>query len=175
MKLLLIWMVVWTLSFLIHEFGHAFAYRRYGGQPWIVLQSFYGYAACNGRFTRGQQVVISAAGPVVEILFGVAAFLILGAVEGIQPYVRSFLFLFGYICVVWGGLNLLPILPLDGGRILEALWGKGERPVGKVGMVTAVIAAVVLGVVFKFFLGALFFGFLAYVNYKRSQGVSINI
>jgi Zn-dependent protease len=173
MKLLFVWMIVWVLSFLIHEFGHALSYRKFGGRPWIVLQSFYGYAACHGSFTRKQQIFISAAGPVVEISFGAASFAVLYSVDGLPRYVGAFFYLFGYICLVWGGLNLLPILPLDGGRILEALLGKGERPVGKVGMIVAGITALVLGVVFKFFFGALFFGFLAYSNYKRSQGVSV--
>ena len=70
----------------------------------------------------------------------------------------------------WSLLNLFPVLPLDGGRILEATVGAHNyRVVGTVGMVTAIIGA---AWAFRtgFFIFPILLGFLAYQNWQRSQG-----
>ncbi|MBC7980905.1 MAG: site-2 protease family protein, partial [Armatimonadetes bacterium] len=42
------------------------------------------------------------------------------------PYAKYFLLTLSEISLFWAILNLLPILPLDGGRLLETILGPGN-------------------------------------------------
>src|SRR5919199_1626135 len=47
--LLLAWMVIVTASVLLHELGHAFAFRRFGQEPQILLQGLGGLTSTFSR------------------------------------------------------------------------------------------------------------------------------
>lgn len=81
----LAWLVAVFVSIVIHELGHAFLQRRYGGNPRIVLHGFGGLAICGDcdRSPRSQ-ILISLAGPMAGFLFAVVLVLVL-AVSGHQP------------------------------------------------------------------------------------------
>lgn len=81
----LAWIVAVFVSILIHELGHAFLQRRYGGQPRIVLHGMGGLAICGDcdRSTRSQ-ILISLAGPFAGFLFAAVALLLL-AILGQKP------------------------------------------------------------------------------------------
>jgi stage IV sporulation protein FB len=66
----LIWVAVVFVSILIHELGHAFLQRHFGGHPWVTLYSFGGLASCNDcdRAPRSQ-IAILLAGPGAGFLF----------------------------------------------------------------------------------------------------------
>jgi Zn-dependent protease len=72
----LVWVVVIFVSILVHELGHAFMQRVYGGNPWITLYSLGGLASCNDcdRSPR-RQIIISLAGPVAGFLLAAAILL----------------------------------------------------------------------------------------------------
>ena len=133
---LFIWVTVWFLSFMIHEFGHAFAFRKFGGRPSVHLYGMGGYATASGRFTRHQSIFISAAGPVVEIITGILCLLILKNIPNPSPAVGLFLSLMTMICIFWGAINLAPILPLDGGHILQAKMPNSPKKVALISSVT---------------------------------------
>ena len=83
-QLLVIWIAVVFVSILVHEFGHAFAFRRYGGRPSIMLWGMGGFATAPGRYTRNQNIVITAAGPGVQlVLAGIFYLLLKTGVSGI--------------------------------------------------------------------------------------------
>src|SRR6185436_11971377 len=65
----LVWVVVVFISILVHELGHAFMQRTYGGHPWITLYGLGGLASCNDcdRSPR-RQIIISLAGPIAGFL-----------------------------------------------------------------------------------------------------------
>src|SRR5687768_2889887 len=66
----LIWVAVVFISILIHELGHAFLQRRYGGHPRITLYSLGGLASCDDcDRSPSRQILISLAGPVAGFLF----------------------------------------------------------------------------------------------------------
>jgi len=83
----LIWVVVVFISILIHELGHAFAFRRYGLRSSIVLHFAggltipesvsWGSSWANVALGPPQEIVISLAGPFSGFLF---AALIIGGV-----------------------------------------------------------------------------------------------
>jgi len=76
------WIVAVFVSILIHELGHAFMQRRYGGNPRIVLHGMGGLAICDDcdRSSRSQ-ILISLAGPGAGFVFA-AAILLLVRVSG---------------------------------------------------------------------------------------------
>jgi Zn-dependent protease len=104
-------------SVLLHELGHALVARHLGVPvPGIELH-FFGGAAKMGAQPRnaGDEIAIAAAGPAVSFALGGLGML-LAYVTGIQ-----FFQLVGWINLVLGGFNLIPALPMDGGRIFRAL------------------------------------------------------
>ncbi|MDP3850627.1 MAG: site-2 protease family protein [Luteolibacter sp.] len=112
------------ISVLIHELGHALTARKFGAHSEIVLEAFGGYAAYSGvRLTRPQTFAVTAAGPAVQILLGIALWLALPHLPEMSPYGMHFLKTLMWISLVWALLNLLPVLPLDGGRMLDSILG----------------------------------------------------
>ena len=112
------------ISVLVHELGHALMARKFGAYSEITLQAFGGYAAYSGvRLTRPQTFAVTAAGPAIQILLGLAVML---ALQNLPPLSRNadyFLDTLILISFVWAVINLLPVLPLDGGRLLDAVLG----------------------------------------------------
>lgn len=156
--LLLIWVGVVFVSILIHELGHTLAMRWYGQRSYIVLYHFGGLAipdsdsGWRGANRRPiDQIVISAAGPILQIAFGILVAAI-AISQGLS--IGSTAEIFGewipiprgawstnattaglisatvYTSVFWGLLNLLPVLPLDGGRIAQSLFDMHQRGSG---------------------------------------------
>jgi Zn-dependent protease len=72
----LVWVAVVFVSILVHELGHAFLQRNFGGHPRITLYSFGGLASCNDcdRSPR-KQISILLGGPFAG--FMLAAFVVL--------------------------------------------------------------------------------------------------
>jgi stage IV sporulation protein FB len=112
------------ISLLIHEIGHALMARKFGAHSEIVLQAFGGFAAYSGvRLSRPQGFAVTAAGPAVQILLGIILFIIIPRLPTISPYGHDFLVILMGISFIWALLNLLPVLPLDGGRLLDSILG----------------------------------------------------
>jgi Zn-dependent protease/predicted transcriptional regulator len=111
-------------SLLAHELGHALQARREGMEiEGITLWLFGGVAKFKGQFpSAGAEFRIAVAGPLVSLALGVAFVLIawLGGLPEVADAVSAWL---GYINLTLLVFNLLPALPLDGGRIFRsALW-----------------------------------------------------
>jgi Zn-dependent protease len=117
--------VLFFASLLAHELGHALTARREGMElDGITLWLFGGVARFKGMFpSAGAELRIALAGPLVSLVIGAACSLLAwgvslpGGVDGVLAWV-------GYVNVILLVFNLLPALPLDGGRVLRALlWG----------------------------------------------------
>jgi len=111
-------------SVLLHELGHALVARRLGVYVSGIELSFFGGAAKMVQMPRSadHEIAIAAAGPAVSLMLGGAG-LGLGMLLHI-PFLGWPLGLFGtigLINLVLAGFNLIPALPMDGGRILRAL------------------------------------------------------
>jgi Zn-dependent protease len=116
--------IVFFSSLLLHELGHAIQARREGMEiEGITLWLFGGVATFKGMFpSAGAEFRIAIAGPLVSLGLGLAfmaaAVLISGAdaADGVAAWL-------GYINLALLVFNMLPALPLDGGRVLRAaLW-----------------------------------------------------
>ena len=122
-------MFVVFVSILVHELGHATVARLYGYQPEIVIEWFGGHTQPNapGPIPWVKDVLLTFAGPLFGFLLGIAsavAFFALGGqleVRADAPLVHQLLFVFMAANILWAILNLMPVLPLDGGRISHAV------------------------------------------------------
>jgi Zn-dependent protease len=119
-------------SVLLHELGHAVVARNLGVHVAGIELGFLGGAAkmVNLPRTANHELAIAAAGPAVSLILGGLG-LGLGALLH-SPFVGTI----GWINFVIAGFNLIPALPMDGGRILRALLSK------KLGFVRATDASV---------------------------------
>jgi Zn-dependent protease len=152
--LLCVWVAATLLSILVHELGHALAFRYFGIQSEIVLYHMGGLAIPTAgflyrrggfqrRLTPGNQIIISAAGPLLQLFSGIAVgagAMLFGLHSG---ELASWLEWFGLdanqfggtlprnaftyalvnfyvlISIWWPLFNLLPVYPLDGGHIVQ--------------------------------------------------------
>ncbi len=116
--------VLFFTSLLLHELGHAFQARREGMEiDGITLWLFGGVAQFRGMFpTAGAEFRIAIAGPLVSLVLGAGFVGIAVAIAGVEE-VDGIAAWLGYINLALLVFNLLPALPLDGGRVLRsALW-----------------------------------------------------
>jgi Zn-dependent protease len=115
------------LIVLLHEFGHAFACRSVGGKAnQIVLWPLGGVAYVSPPPRPGAWLWCTAAGPLVNA----ALFPALSAVwwfgssanwAGTMPNLYLYVLSIWWINLVLLIFNLLPVYPLDGGKILRSL------------------------------------------------------
>lgn len=137
-----------VLSILIHELGHALVAKRFrmSGLS-ITLHGFGGFATSSGYRTPRQQLIIVLAGPGATFALGLLLIAIgrLGSGGGHQ---FALLFVLGMVNIQLGFLNLVPILPWDGGMALQAILAhrfsefKAMRYAAHVGLVLAAVELV---------------------------------
>ncbi len=173
--------LVWSLGLILlffvcvvlHELGHSLTARRYGVQvPRILLMPIGGMAEFD-RIPRrpSAELLITAAGPAVNfaiVLLMLPAFWHdlwsdvdvpeFGAVNlGLNLLVAN---------AVMGVFNLLPVFPMDGGRIFRALLAtklnylRATWWAASIGKVLALIFAVVAAFYFQRYMLAILFGFI---------------
>lgn len=126
------WMGILFVSILVHELGHAFAMRAVGRTPSIELWGMGGLTRWGDgpRVSGWKRAAVSLAGPCAG--FALAVPIVLAAIFAppAEGSVAAQAIELGLLVNVgWGALNLLPILPLDGGHVMEvALAGMaGDR------------------------------------------------
>lgn len=170
------------LVFIIHESAHIITARLLGlNVKEIELLPFGGAVHLESVFelNPGQEILIAIAGPVSNILMllGYFALVQAGLIE--QGPSRDFV----NTNLILAGFNLLPALPLDGGRILRAALSReiGIKKATRIGAWAGLVLALVLFTIglygllgYGIFNMSLFFlsGFLAYsaLKEKRAAG-----
>jgi Zn-dependent protease/CBS domain-containing protein len=116
--------LLFFVSLLLHELGHALQAKRDGVEiEGINLWLFGGVAQFKGGFpSAGAEFRIAVAGPLVSLALGVL-FVLMAGFAGLPSAVDGVVAWLGYTNLILLLFNLLPALPLDGGRILRsALW-----------------------------------------------------
>lgn len=177
---LIAWILCVLVSILVHEFGHALTMRAFGHWPEVVLHHFGGFATFRGRESPGKSFLITAAGPGIQLLlfaFLLALYFWLSATghmpkDGTPLYAVLVSML--EINLLWPLLNLLPVFPLDGGRlflsILELLDVESARDwTLKVGVFLGVVIGAGFLLLGSFIPGAMFI-FMAMENYQTLKG-----
>jgi len=133
-------------SVLLHELGHALTARHYGiGVRGITLELLGGYTEMDRDAPSPRvDLLVSLAGPAVSAVLGVAAVVATLALPD-QTLVNQLAFQLAVSNVIVAVFNILPGLPLDGGRALRAaVWALsrdrhlGTEVAGWVGRAVAV-------------------------------------
>lgn len=183
-----LWTSILFVSILVHELGHALMARAFGWPPHIVMYYFGGlaYYTPHSGYTPTRSVLISLAGPG-------AGFVLYGATVGVEylvfqrdpfpPPVLQYVFIqMEFVNLWWGLVNLLPVYPLDGGRVAEQVCKKiapyrGMEYTFKLGIIAAVGAAMAFYYYrrpedFREAYPSLLFLFLAFNNFQLMQQYS---
>ncbi len=109
---------------LLHEFGHAFATRQVGGQAEnILLWPFGGIAFVNAPPRPGAHLWSIAAGPLVNVALIPVLWLATRyglPLDASEDFVK-FAVTLQFINIALLIFNVLPVYPMDGGQILQAL------------------------------------------------------
>ncbi len=109
------------LSVLLHEVAHVAAARHYGLPVHSVTLHLLGGETLleSDSATARQELVTAISGPAASALVGLAG---LGAGAALAPGSNAdVLTTLGWINVLVAGINMLPALPLDGGRVVRAV------------------------------------------------------
>jgi stage IV sporulation protein FB len=196
---LLLWVTAVFVGVLVHELGHAVVMRWNGFYPSITLYGLGGMASYGpGTYgaralTPWRQIGISFAGPAAGFLLaGLVCAGLLVSGTGIQAYwglplglnlspadvigsplLTLFIDFILFVTVAYGILNLMPIIPLDGGHIARELFLMAMPRDGiRYSLMLSVMVAAgiaVLGMTRgSFFLGIMF-GFMAINSFSALQ------
>lgn len=203
--LLLVWILCVFLSILIHELGHALAFRRYGFNATIVLYHFGGLAVPHSSFQPGrslrrmgerEDLIISAAGPALQLLsalvvilavklvgYQVAIFRGMPVVNQIPVFVDwvssgerieseglfALVSLYLFPSVLWALLNLVPVWPLDGGRITRSVMLMSGGTIAQSLWISIIASAVLAMYAFQNQqpIMAIFFAMFGYGSYQQ--------
>lgn len=100
----------------VHEAGHYGAIKLFRGRIRELKLELWGFRMiCDSRMSYSAEIITAAAGPAASLVLAVAAALIGRYLHYQQGYVLS------GISLIFCVLNILPSLPLDGGKIVYAL------------------------------------------------------
>ena len=173
------WVLVVFVGVLLHELGHAYMGMAFGLVPQIDLQGMGGLtswtAGTRSRISAGQRIAISVAGPMVGVVIGGATGVWWKLQPHVSPQLESLLWAVVLVNLGWGILNLMPILPMDGGNVLytvlqQVTKGRGEIPARAVSAVLATALGLFFLVQYHSFLWALYpFGMFAIINVRALQ------
>jgi Zn-dependent protease len=196
---LVLWVVCVFVSILVHEFGHVLAGRLFGSYGYIVLYGFGGLAIGSSDLAnRWKRISVYFAGPFAQFLIllvvlGLAIFtgwgLHLPQKDDPNAVAKILLLQLFFINLYWPVFNLLPVWPLDGGRISRDFldWLIPERGVA-VSLIVSMVIAGLLALhsvaaaqgIFEIpflpvgMLTAMFFAMFAVNNYFELQDLRIN-
>lgn len=176
----LIWVLVIFFSVLVHEYGHALTAYFFGKKPRISLVALGGVTSYETtKLSLFRQFLIVLNGPLAGFTLALAAYFLFKGDLFSANLLRYTLQLFFFVNVFWTIINLLPILPLDGGQllriVLEAIFGhRGTKIAFFIGMVLAAIFGGFFFLNRRVFIGAIFFlfGYESYQSWKQAKNLS---
>ncbi|NGX56344.1 MAG: Stage IV sporulation protein FB [Candidatus Anoxychlamydiales bacterium] len=176
----LIWVGIIFLSVIVHEMGHALTAIIFKQNPKIQLVALGGMTSYQGKNLKYyKQFIITLNGPIFGFLLYLLATVILYSNFFTNPIILASIKNLQIVNLFWSIINLLPILPMDGGQLLriflESIFGiKGFKISLLVGFVFAFILAL-LGFAFRFYLiGAIFFlfAFQSFDMFRKTKKIS---
>jgi len=160
------------VSILIHELGHALVARAFGQRPRIDLMAFGGVTYPLGKkLTPFREFLVILAGPFFGFCLYILASLML-MVPGVQAVGAM---QFGFramqvINLVWTILNLVPVIPLDGGQLMRVVLEAIFKVRGfKIALIASMVVAVCVSFAFLYmtwYLAAALFFLFAFQNFE---------
>jgi len=156
------------IAVLVHELAHTYVAKKLNHYvDHVYLDLLNGAAAIDTSYSSYKDTIkIVAAGPISNLLlFGIGSLLM-----SVIP--SSFLETFCFINILLFIFNILPIYPLDGGRISKACmqWlttpSTGRKYNGYLSMVTSILL-MIFGIYSQDIILSLFCIFFIYIAYKE--------
>lgn len=177
---MVVWIFIIFFSVLIHEFGHALTALCFGKSPKIDLIALGGVTSyATGGLAYWKQFLIVFNGPLFGFFLYVGASLLLLIPMTTHTFIISLITSVKVINFFWTIMNLVPVLPLDGGQLLrivmEAWLGvKGIRLSFMIGCIIALLIALFFFVIQGYLVGALFFlfAFQSFDTWRKAKLLS---
>ncbi len=175
----LLWIIVILVSVVVHELGHAITGLLFKQKVRIELLMFGGATYREGpRLSLFKEFLLTLNGPLAGFALGGLAYAVAHLWQAPPLPVAMALRIFFFVNIFWSAINLLPILPLDGGHllriVLEALFGyRGTKIALLVGVVLGTGLAIFFFISGYLIGGAVFFlltfeSFRAYLAYRNA-------
>lgn len=176
----LVWVGIIFVSVLFHECGHALTALLFGQNPRIELVALGGLTYHDGqKLPFWRQFFIVFNGPLFGFLLVILATLLLQVPAFAQGMTGSILQLTRVVNLFWTVVNLLPVMPLDGGQllriVLERIFGlKGLKYAILTSMIVAMGISIFFFVTQAFLIGALFFllAYQSFETFRRTRHLS---
>jgi Zn-dependent protease/predicted transcriptional regulator len=174
------------LSVLLHELAHSIVARARGLPVTnITLFIFGGVSNLQQEpQSAGVEFQMAVVGPLVSIILGVIAFVLVLPAGGTKNPVGAILYYLGFTNVLLGIFNLVPGFPLDGGRVLRSIvWAiSGSlRTATRVATITGEVIAylLILAGIWLFFTGnildGIWFGFIGWFLLSSAQAANSQV
>jgi stage IV sporulation protein FB len=176
--LTVLWVGIIFVSVLFHEMGHALTALLFGRKPRIELVALGGLTYHDGeKLAFWKQFFIVFNGPLFGFFLYIIVAILLDIPGLIQaPNLITLLTLIKVVNLFWTILNLLPVLPLDGGQlmrvVLEGFFGvNGIKYALFTSMCIAFLISLGSFLFQQFLIGAFFFlfAFQAFDGWRRSR------
>lgn len=162
--------LVFFACVVLHELGHSFVARAFGVEvPRILLLPIGGMAEFSGLPRRpAHEILIALAGPAVNfaLILLLSFFTPIPTWRAVISLDLAPLQLLFVMNLMMGTFNLLPVFPMDGGRVLRALLAQrlpylqATRWAVGTGKVLGLAGILVMVFVFRHFMGAVLFLFI---------------
>ncbi|HSJ70894.1 MAG TPA: hypothetical protein VLA29_04515 [Acidimicrobiia bacterium] len=169
------WTAAAFVAILLHELGHALSARAFGAMG--ISITLYGLGGLtsysHGReMSHGRSFLVSGAGSFTGIVAGGAVWYLasIGTFDGASDPVVVLVNSFVFTALVWGVLNWIPIVPLDGGHMvvhLVSMFNEERAPF--IGQIITWIAVAIVGPIawvngYRF--AVLILGFFAFMGLR---------
>ena len=127
-----VFVVALYASVLLHEIAHVVAALSFGMRvPSVTLHLLGGETAIEGESrTPWQELVTAIVGPIVSLAIGLVASRLADSTD--PGVLRDVVWSVGWVNILVAVFNMLPGLPLDGGRVFKAViwWVTGREQTG---------------------------------------------
>ncbi|MEN9343389.1 MAG: hypothetical protein RLZZ453_176 [Chlamydiota bacterium] len=174
----LIWIGIILISVLFHELGHAITALVFKQKPRIELVALGGLTYHEGRggLPLWKQFLIVFNGPLFGFLLVIGSTLLMQIPSFSTGAAHSILSLTRLVNLFWTVVNLLPVLPLDGGQLMRIVLEKffGAKAL-RYSIIASLSVATLISLFFfltqEFLVGALFFlfAFQSYDLLRKSR------
>ena len=143
-----------TICAILHEMGHSIVGRKLGYKLNIITLMPYGASLSgeNAPFSQNDEIKIAVAGPLVNFILIVLNYTITKIFPSLTNILADFMYANLYTLI----FNILPVYPLDGGRIMLAVMSKKLSRVNAYKIVKK-CGFVITGFIFLLFFISFFF------------------
>lgn len=139
--------IIFFISILIHELAHTYtAIKLKRPVENVCLDFLFGSAKINTDDSNYKDIIlISIAGPLSNLVLFVISYLIVDFIDS-DIFIYGFLKLFLFYNLLMFIGNMLPIYPIDGGRIIKAIcqWTTNPTIGRKISGTISIISSIIL-------------------------------